>query len=42
MRILIVADVSPRLPIEAKITSVALMAHDDEGRWVQHSAYPLG
>ena len=38
----VVADVSPQLPIEAKITSVALMAHDEEGRWQQHSVYPLG
>ena len=38
----VVAEVSPRLPIEAKVASVALFAHDEEGRWQQHSVYPLG
>lgn len=38
----VVADVAPRLPVEARVTQVALMAHDAGGRWQQHSTYDLG
>jgi hypothetical protein len=38
----VVADVAPRLPIEAKVTHLALMALDDDGRWHQHATYALG
>jgi 2'-5' RNA ligase superfamily len=38
----VVADVSPQLPIEARVTGIALMRLDDEGRWQQHAVYPLG
>lgn len=38
----VVADVAPKLPIEAKVTHLALMALDDEGRWQQYATYALG
>jgi 2'-5' RNA ligase superfamily len=38
----VVADVAPKLPIDTRITEIALMALDDEGRWRQHASYRLG
>jgi 2'-5' RNA ligase len=38
----VVADVAPRLPIEARVSEIALMSLDDEGQWRLHASYPLG
>ncbi|MDX6214252.1 MAG: hypothetical protein QOF82_3339 [Frankiales bacterium] len=38
----VVADVAPRLPVEAKVTHLALMALDADGRWQQYAVYALG
>ena len=38
----VVADVAPRLPIEAKVAEITLMALDGGGRWQQQAVYPLG
>jgi len=37
----VVADVAPRLPIDARITEIALMAQDEDGHWYLRRAYPL-
>ena len=38
----VVADVAPQLPIDARITEISLMAHDEDGNWYLRRAYPLG
>ncbi len=38
----VVADVAPQLPIDSRVTHLALMAHDADGQWQQRTLYPLG
>ena len=38
----VVAAVAPQLPINARITEIALMAQDEDGQWYLRRAYPLG
>ena len=38
----VVADVAPRLPIEARVSELALMVRGDDGGWQAHSQYTLG